>query len=351
MGRQTEDGVQAAVMDAFGQGVSVRAVDDPVIENPTDVIVTVRAAGICRTDIETLSGAMVGVYGIPAFPYIAGHETVGVVQDVGSAVVSVTPGDAVLLHPLTSCGRCSGCRSGRDMYCTDSRFAGVDGRNQGGWAEMVRVGERALVRAPADADFPALAPLTDAGLTAYHAVERLTGALRADSHVLLLGLGGVGVLGLQMLRSVTSAHITAIDSSSDRSELGRSLSADDVLVGNFSTDPDSLRNRMGARRFDVVIDFAGSPGSAQFGYDLLTKGGVLSVVGVGGRLEVDTLQAAVDEVTVLGNIVGSYRELEVVAGLHGKLTSPVTTFPLSEAPTAVEAVMHGEVRGRAVLVP
>jgi len=250
--------VLAAVINGFAQAIGVHEVADPVVQDATDVVVSVRAAGVCRTDLETMAGGMAEVYGVPAFPYVVGHETVGVVADVGSAVRSVVPGDAVLLHPLTTCGLCVGCRSGRDTYCSDSRFAGVDGRTQGGWAESVRVGERALVKVPHGANFAALAPLTDAGLTAHHAVERVRWALRPDAQVVVLGLGGVGLFGLQLLRAATNAQITAIDAGPDRVELGRPLGADDVLTGDLGVDAESLHAAMSGRPADVVLDFAKS---------------------------------------------------------------------------------------------
>jgi len=207
-----------AAISEFGR-IKVVEVDEPQVRASTDVVVKVAAAGVCRTDLETIDGGLVPVYGSPLFPYIPGHETAGWVEAVGADVQSVAPGDPVLLHPFVTCGQCDGCRSGRDMYCSRSRFPGVDARTWGGFAEYVVTGERAVIPLQAGADLVELAAYADAGITAYHAIKRLMPHLQPDATVVAIGVGGVGHFGVQLLRRMTSCTVIAVDS--DPARAGR----------------------------------------------------------------------------------------------------------------------------------
>ena len=137
-------------LTGYRQDFEIGEVPEPEITAPTDVIVRVGAAGFCRTDIhiwdgqfdEAWKGAGIGL------PFIPGHETAGWVQEVGSAVKHVSVGDAVLCHPLVTCGYCHFCRAGDDMQCTDSVFPGFGAT---GWDGAVHASTnaRAFVPLPA----------------------------------------------------------------------------------------------------------------------------------------------------------------------------------------------------------
>ncbi len=107
--------------------------DRPTIQQPTDVIVRIAGAGVCRTDIHILDGAA-PLQPPPSPPFTLGHENAGWIEEVGTAVTSGRRGDPVILHPGISCGLCAACRAGEDMYCPTIRFPGVDG-SDGGYAD------------------------------------------------------------------------------------------------------------------------------------------------------------------------------------------------------------------------
>jgi len=343
--------MRAAVIESRGV-LAVRDVPRPTVSSPGDVVVKVVASGVCRTDLETIEGDLAAVYGVPDYPYVPGHETTGVVEAVGTAVTSVEIGDPVILHPLTTCGLCSGCRSGRDMYCTHSTFAGVDAVTWGGWAEYVKVGERALVPVPEGSDLIELAPYTDAGLTAYHAIERVRHLLTADATVVVMGVGGVGHFGLQLARRAGSATIIALEPSPERARFAAELGADHVVSVTGDAAAEEVSRLSGGRGADVVIDFVGNAESPDLGVAMLAKGGTLSIVGALGDLSLNTLAAVVREISIVFNIVGNHHELATLAGLAGSgMRSPYVAYGLEDAVRAVDDLRHGRLSGRAVLIP
>src|SRR3954449_10959176 len=135
--------MKAVRVHSYGKRPSVDEVPEPKITGPFDVLVQVGAAGLCRTDLHIVEGQWAERSGVE-LPYIIGHENAGWVREVGSAVTSVAPGDAVILHPLVTCGLCRACRSGDDVHCENSQFPGID--TDGGMAELLRTTARSCVR-------------------------------------------------------------------------------------------------------------------------------------------------------------------------------------------------------------
>src|SRR5919199_686616 len=125
--------------------LQVEEIEEPKIEGPLDVIVRIGGAGLCRTDLHIIEGQWAPLTGIE-LPYILGHENAGWVHEVGSAVSHVEVGDAVILHPLITCGLCRACRDGDDMHCENQAFPGID--TNGGFAELLKTNGRAGVKMP-----------------------------------------------------------------------------------------------------------------------------------------------------------------------------------------------------------
>jgi NAD+-dependent secondary alcohol dehydrogenase Adh1 len=117
--------MKAVRVHAYGKRPSVDDVPEPTVSGPLDVLVEIGAAGLCRTDLHIVEGQLAEKSGV-SLPYIIGHENAGWVREVGDAVTNVAPGDAVILHPLVTCGLCRPCRSGDDVHCENSSFPGID---------------------------------------------------------------------------------------------------------------------------------------------------------------------------------------------------------------------------------
>src|ERR1700677_1872265 len=161
--------MKAAVLHACDESlggaefVRYEDVADPRIEKPTEVIVRVGGAGVCRADLHIIEGIWRSKVDIQ-LPCIMGHENAGWVEEVGKGVESVKVGDAVICHPLVTSGHCHACRRGDGMHATDSRFPGINA--DGSYSQYLATGERSLIKLPKSLAPKAAAAYTDAGLTA-----------------------------------------------------------------------------------------------------------------------------------------------------------------------------------------
>lgn len=332
--------MKAIQVVGYHEPVRVTEVDQPQVRRHDDVVVRIAGAGICRTDLHILQGQLDGAFK-PGLPYTLGHENAGWVHETGPSVTHLEPGDPVIVHPAVTCGHCTGCRSGDDLRCTSWRFPGVDGWD-GGYAEFMRTSARSVVPLAPGTDPTRLAPHADAGLTAIHAVKRLVPFTRPGTHVVVIGFGGLGHLAIQLLRLYTTASVTVVDTSADRLRWAEEYGPDQV-----TDDATAISDA------DVVLDLVGEHDVPPKAMAMLRKGGLYSIVGYGGQVELDHLDMINRELTVMGNQIGSYRDLEDLVELvrQNKVRLETTTFPLTEVNTALEEVAGGRVLGRAVLVP
>ena len=129
--------MKAALLPAYDAELSIEDVPPPEVQGASDVIVRIGGAGVCRTDLHIIEGIWKEKVDVE-LPYILGHENAGWVEDVAAAVRSVKPGDAVIVHPVITCGLCRACRAGEDMHCIDLSFPGIT--TNGGFAEYLRTG-------------------------------------------------------------------------------------------------------------------------------------------------------------------------------------------------------------------
>ncbi|MDI3316552.1 MAG: NAD(P)-dependent alcohol dehydrogenase [Bacillota bacterium] len=338
----------------FGYHEPVRLVDvpEPKIEGPFDVIVKIAGAGVCRTDLHIIEGIWREALGDPELPYTIGHENAGYVEEVGSAVVGLQRGDPVILHPLMSCGFCLACRSGNDMHCVNSKFPGLDGTD-GGYAEYLKTSARSVVKLAPGTDPAPLAPFADAGITAYHAVKKIAPRSFPGSVAVVIGVGGLGHFAVQLLKAMTTARVVAVDAREERLAFARELGADHwVLAGEDGGVKEVLAYTDGVGA-DVVLDFVGEHGTPEKALKMLRKGGTYSIVGYGGVVAPTTLDMINRELSIVGNLVGTYNDLVELMELNrqGKVTIRSQMFPLGEAQAVLDDLNAGRVVGRAVLVP
>ncbi len=340
--------MRAVRVHAYDQPASLDEVDAPAVSGPFDVVVRVGGAGLCRTDLHILEGQWAAKSGVE-LPYVIGHENAGWVTAVGSAVTNVAEGDAVICHPLATCGLCPACRSGDDVHCESSEFPGIS--TDGGMAEYLRTSARSLVRLPAGLEPAGVAALADAGLTAYHAVRKAVPLLRPGTHVVCIGAGGLGHIGVQCLAAMTAAEITTVDRDADALELAAKLGSDHTVLAEGS-EVESVREltRGGAA---VVIDFVGEAGTEARGVAMLRRAGSYFVVGYGGHVDIPTIDIISEEINVVGNLVGSYSDLVDLMALAaaGKVTLHTRRYALDDYASAIADLEAVRVRGRAILVP
>ena len=332
--------MKAVRVHSYGKRPSVDEVPEPRVAGPLDVLVQVGAAGLCRTDLHIVEGQWAEKSGVQ-LPYTIGHENAGWVREVGSAVTNVAAGDAVILHPLVTCGLCRPCRSGDDVHCENSRFPGID--SEGGMAEYLLTSARSVVKLAGGLEPAAVAALADAGLTAYHAVRKAVPLLYPGTTCVVIGAGGLGHIGVQCLLAMTATRVVVVDPNPAARELARSLGAHEV------TDrTDDLRD--GAH---VVLDFVGEQGAEKEGLAMTRRAGSYFVIGYGGSVDVPTIDLISTERNIIGNLVGSYNDLDELMTLaaQGRVTLHTRTYPLTAVNEAIDDLEAGRLQGRGILVP
>lgn len=341
--------MKAAQVTAYHRNLELRDVEEPKITGPLDVVVRVGAAGVCRTDIHILEGQWAEKSGV-ALPYTIGHENAGWVQAVGDAVTNVTVGDKVILHPLITCGLCRACRLGDDVHCENARFPGIDAH--GGYAEYVLTSARSCVKLDDSLEPADVAALADAGLTAQHAAAKAARVLRPGDVCVIVGAGGLGHIGIQCMKAMSAATLVVVDRNPAALELARQVGADVTVVAD-GTHVNEVLELTGGHGAEAIIDFVGEGGSTAEGVRMLRRAGNYYVVGYGENIDVPTIDIISTEINFIGNLVGSYTDLQdlMVLAAQGKVKLHTARYGLDEFQRAIDDLSAGKVRGRAILIP
>ncbi|WP_341241449.1 NAD(P)-dependent alcohol dehydrogenase [uncultured Nocardioides sp.] len=330
----------------------------PVPEpGPDEVLVQVGGAGACHSDLHLMHEFEAGA--LPwGPPFTLGHENAGWVHTVGSGVRGLEPGQPVAVVGAWGCGTCRRCLDGLETYCERPDLAPVPGGGgglglDGGMAEYLLVpSARHLVPLPEGLDPAEAAPLTDAGLTPYHAVRRSWGKLGPTATALVIGIGGLGHLCVQALRATTAARVVAVDPRGSARDLALECGADLALAPGDDLVAE-VRETTGGLGVDVVLDMVGSDETLAAGAACLRQLGDLTIVGLGGGTLPVSFFGLPYEASVQSTYWGNRRELVDVLdlGARGLLRSHTTLYTLDDAAQAYRDLAHGTVSGRAVVVP
>ena len=341
--------MKAVQVVGYHTKLQLTEIPEPEVEGPFDVIVRIGGAGVCRTDIHILEGQWEEKSGVE-LPYTIGHENAGWVHAVGEAVTNVAVGDKVILHPLITCGQCRACRSGDDVHCENSAFPGID--TNGGYAEFLRTTARSVVRIDDSLEPADVAALADAGLTAYHAVAKAAKVLRPGDTCVMIGAGGLGHIGIQVLKAISAATLVVVDRNPDAVKLAAEIGADHAIVAD-GTHVQQVLDLTGGNGAEAVVDFVGEGGATEEGVAMLRRAGSYYVVGYGENIDVPTIDIISTEINFIGNLVGSYNDLQdlMVLAAQGKVGLHTTKYSLGDFQRAIDDLDAGRVRGRAILVP
>ncbi|KAA9160268.1 NAD(P)-dependent alcohol dehydrogenase [Amycolatopsis acidicola] len=341
--------MKAVQVVGYHENLRLTEVPEPEVAGPHDVIVKIGGAGVCRTDLHILEGQWAEKSGV-TLPYTIGHENAGWVHAVGSAVTNVAEGDKVILHPLITCGLCRACRSGDDVHCAQSRFPGID--TAGGYAEYLRTSARSVVKIDDSLEPADVAALADAGLTAYHAAAKASRRLRPGDRCVVIGAGGLGHIGIQVLKAISAAEIVVVDRNPDAVKLAVSIGADHGIVAD-GTHVGQVLELTGGEGAETVLDFVGEGGATRDGVAMLRRAGDYHVVGYGENIDVPTIDVISAEINFIGNLVGSYNDLcELMAlAAQGRVRLHTARYPLDGFQEALDDLGAGRIRGRAILVP
>jgi propanol-preferring alcohol dehydrogenase len=323
---------------------------EPPAAPPGGVVVRVEGAGLCHSDLhlqEWPEGTMPW-----DLPFTLGHETAGTVAAVGAGVTTFAEGERVLVYGPWGCGACWRCARGEENLCPHRRFGGCGLGFDGGLAEYVAVPSTRLLVPLGDLDPVRAAPLTDAGLTPYHAIKRELPRLVPGSSVVVIGVGGLGHMGVQLLRELSPARVVAVDPRESARELALHAGAAAAFESS-GLEPGDVRAETGSEGAALVLDFVGSDETLRLAASVVGAGGHISMVGLGGGTLPTGIGVLPIEWTAGKPSWGTLPELHEVVALAraGRLEVEVERLALEETIEGYRRLHRGEVVGRAVVVP
>lgn len=335
-------------------GAAPEVVEVPVPEpGPGQVLLKVTAAGVCHSDFAIM-GRTEAELGFP-LPLTLGHEAAGTVAALGQGVTAFAPGDEVAVYGPWGCGACVKCAEGKENYCLRAAELGIRPPGlgaPGAIAEYLLVDDARHLVPLGGLDPVRAVPLTDAGLTPYHAIKRSLPKLVPGSTAVVIGAGGLGHVAIQLLRSLSAARVVALDLGADKLALAREVGAHETVVSDAGAAA-AVRELTGGLGAQLVLDFVGAPPTVATAGAVAAVEADVTIVGIGGgELPVGFGHSAY-EVSVAAPYWGSRAELAEVLELAraGAVQVHVETYSLDDAPQAYERLHAGRVNGRAVVLP
>jgi alcohol/geraniol dehydrogenase (NADP+) len=306
---------------------------------PNEVEVKISHCGVCHSDVHLIDND----WSISKYPFIPGHEIVGTITAVGSAVLDRKHGERVGIGwQADSCGICEWCRQGDEHLCAKSQPTCV-GRN-GGYADAIRVNSRFAIPVPEVLESENVAPLLCGGITVYSPLRNHLA--RPSSRVGVIGIGGLGHMGLQFARAFGS-EVTAFSTSIDKEAEARELGAH-----HFVNTRDIAAVKKVAGSFDLILSTVSADQDFQNFVDALRPKGTLVILGAApSPLQISGFSLIGGQKAVAGSPSGSPRELHEmldVAARHN-VKAITESFPMKKANEAVARVKKNQVRYRAVL--
>jgi alcohol dehydrogenase, propanol-preferring len=343
--------MKALQLVAWEAAPELREVERPS-PGPGEVVLKVDAAGLCHSDLHVMDW--------PAgtlpweLPLTLGHEVAGTVAEIGRGVTGFAEDDRVVVYGPWGCGTCRHCVRGAENYCECIGQLGGLGRPglgaDGGLAEYMLVPATRWLVPIGDLDPLAAAPLADAGLTPYHAIQPELWRLRPGSTAVVIGVGGLGHLAVQILRALTPARIVAVDPRESSRRLALDAGVDAALD---AVDPAELRAEIGGVGADLVLDFVVSDDTVPLAAAALAVAGHVALVGLGGG----TFPIGFGHVPFGASAGrpswGTLPELHEVIALAraGALRVETERLTLADAADGYRRLRDGDVVGRAVVVP
>ena len=232
-----------------GRPLESRELEVPTV-GPQDVLVRVRAAGICHSDAHYRSGKS----SVHPLPLTLGHEVSGTVEKAGIEAARFQPGDRVCLHYLATCGACIYCQQGTDQFCASGAMIGK--YRDGGYAEFIVMPARSVFRLPDEIPFEQGAIMMCSSATSFHALNKAR--LRPGESVAIFGAGGLGLSAIQLARALGAREIFAVDIKPGKLQLAEHFGA--VAINAAERDPvQEIRRLTAGRGVDVALELIGLP--------------------------------------------------------------------------------------------
>lgn len=358
--RHSRKALTMRAVQLTGRGsIEMREVPVPDIE-PDEVLVRVAAAGVCHSDLHIIDAADESW---EVFGRTLGHETAGHIARTGSLVEGFDEGDPVLLTLTWFCGYCRNCVQQKTNAClvagSRTGFTRTPGVGpDGGMAEYIKV-KAIHIDHIGDLDPGTAAPLADAGTTPMHAIDSAREQLTPDATVVVIGIGGLGHLGLQILKATTGSRIIALDTDDVKLALARKHGADLVLRSD-TVAAETILAEVGGIGADAVFDFVGVAPTVTLATQVVAASGALRLVGLGGGGGggFEFIADGSGEILPWGVSAqrsngGTHNDQRQVIALAqgGKLHVETVRYSLDDYRHAFDDLREGRVTGRAILVP
>lgn len=325
----------------------------------TEVLLQVRAAGVCHSDIHIWEGGYDLGHGRTlsfkdrgmTLPLTMGHETVGTVHSMGPDASGVEPGRTYLVYPWIGCGKCQVCQEGNENLCAAPQCLGV--HRSGGYADHIVVPHPRYLIDIGDLDPALVAPYACSGLTTYSALNKIGESTYKSDPVVIFGAGGLGLMCLELIKALGGAGGVVVDLDPVKRQAALDVGALAAIDGNAPDVAQQIIKALGGKPARSVIDLVGAPGTTSAAFDAVGKGGKIIIVGLfGGATSWPITMIPIKAVSILGSYVGNLAELKALMELvkaNRVKPIPVTRYGLDQADEVLTALREGKVTGRAVL--
>ena len=317
-------------MIGAGQPLELHEIPMPAI-GERDILVRVRAAGICHSDVHYRAGRSP----VRPLPMTLGHEVAGVVEQIGSQVSSVKVGDRVCLHYNITCGDCYYCSTGNEQFCPQVLMLGH--YTSGGYAEYIAVPARNAIALPDEIPFEQGATLMCASATAFHALRK--SRLKAGEKAAIIGVGGLGMSAIQLAKAFGALDVFAVDINPEKLQLAADYGA--IPINARQADPVAeIRRLTSGRGVDVAIELIGLPQTMQQTVRCLGVMGRAVIAGIGERpLEIDTYRELLgNEAEIIGSNDHLLQELPLLVEMARRKVLDTSRVVTRTVPLDADAI-------------
>ena len=322
------------------------------------VLIKVKSVGVWHSELHLWEGGYDTGDGVMKvtdrgvkFPVTPGHEIVGTVEEVGDLVKNVNINDLVLVYPWIGCENCPTCKKGDTNLCESPKSLGVF--QNGGYAENVLVPDYKFLANVDGLDPDSAASLACSGLTAFTAIKKAL--VNEPENILIVGAGGLGLMGVQIARSLTKSIIICADLDDKKLDSAKELGANHVIN---TKQPDAIKKIMSIcneKGVDSIVDFVNAPPTVKMNLSIIRKRGNIVLVGLfGGAVELPLVSIPLKAITIQGAYTGNYNDMTELIELAQKgVIDPIVSkhYTLDESNNALEDLKNRKIIGRAVINP
>lgn len=282
--------MKAVRMTGINQPVQMMEVPIPEI-GPKDVLVRIKAAGICHSDAHYLAGVSKQSF----LPITLGHEVAGIIEKTGESVKNLNIGDRVCLHYNISCGECNYCLTGNDQFCPEAKMIGH--HLDGGYAEFIAVPARNAIRLPEEISFEAGATLMCASATSFHAL--LKSRIKPGEKAVVFGVGGLGQSAVQLAKAFGATEVFAVDINDEKLKLAEKQGA--IPINGKEKNPvEEIKKLNNGKGVDIALELIGLP---------ITQKQAIASVGPMGRVVFVGLSEKPIELDIYREVLANEAEL------------------------------------------